>query len=203
MAQLKALIDAELGADADLAVLHTIHGSADADEIAASIEVWCRANLAADVVDAWLWRVSVGCVSGVRLDDERNVVIKVYSSDRSAERISRVLDAQRHASAAGIPAALPICGPRPLALGLATAEAALRVGRPAIFSHDLDRRTAAHGWYAVSRAFGAPSTWCRTVSRGRRIRRCTRARTHLRSTSRRRPTVRSGLTPSRARHATS
>ena len=153
MAPLKALIDAELGVDADLAVLHAIHGSEDADEIAASVELWCRANLAADVASAWLWRVSVGCVSGVRLDDGRDVIIKVYSSDRSAERISRVLDAQRHASAAGIPAALPIAGPHPLALGLATAETALRVGRPAVFTHDSDRRTAAHGWYALSRAF--------------------------------------------------
>ncbi|MCU1398845.1 MAG: hypothetical protein JWN62_1954 [Acidimicrobiales bacterium] len=153
MAELRALIEAEVGADADLAVLHGIHGSVVPDEIAASIFTWCRVNLAADVVDAWMWRVSVGCVSGVHLDDGRDVVIKVYSSDRSADRIARVLDAQRHAATAGIPAAQPIIGPLPLALGLATAEAALRVGRPADFTREPDRRTAARGWYALSRAF--------------------------------------------------
>ncbi|MCU1388926.1 MAG: hypothetical protein JWL72_2264 [Ilumatobacteraceae bacterium] len=153
MPRLEALVDAALRADADLAVLHAIHGSVSAAEVAASVEVWCRVNLAADVVDAWLWRVSVGCVSGVRLEDGRDVVVKVYSADRSAERIALVLEAQRHAAAAGIPAALPIIGPRPLARGLATAEAALRVGRPALFNQEPDRRTAAHGWYALSRAF--------------------------------------------------
>jgi Phosphotransferase enzyme family len=151
--QLAGVIGAGLGVDADLAVLRAIHGDVDADEISASVELWCREYLAADVVDAWLWRVSVGCVCGVRVDDGRDVVIKVYSTDRSAERITRVLDAQRHAATAGIPAAAPISGPRPLALGLATAETALLVGRPAVFTHELDRRTAIRGWYALSRAF--------------------------------------------------
>lgn len=40
-----------------------------------------------------------------------------------------------------------------MALGLATAEAALRVGRPAVFIDESDRRTAVHGWYALSRVF--------------------------------------------------
>ncbi|MBI5090333.1 MAG: hypothetical protein HZB15_16155 [Actinobacteria bacterium] len=44
-----AVITAALGPDADLAMLHAFRGSADANEIAASIQAWCHAHLGADV----------------------------------------------------------------------------------------------------------------------------------------------------------
>jgi len=163
VARLETLIESMLGADADLTMLRSIHNTVVSVEIAMSLRVWCQVRLGADVVDAWLWRVSVGCVCGVRLDDGRDVVIKVYSSDRTADRISRVLNAQRHAGMSGIPAASPIAGPYPLAQGLATAEDALRVGRPPVLTEEPDRRTAVHAWYALSDVFAGHSN---LVSKG-------------------------------------
>lgn len=128
-------------------------GSATAQEIAAEVEGWCAEHLGAPVADAWLWRVSVGCVAGLSLGDGRRVVVKAYAPDRSPERVAAVLDAQRHARSNGLPAAEPIVGPQPLGRGHATAETVLDAGRNPVLHAEPDRSTVAHAWGMVTKAF--------------------------------------------------
>jgi hypothetical protein len=92
-------------------VERVVLGRTTSREIASEVERWCAQHLGATVADAWLWRVSVGCVAGLSLEDGRRVVVKAYAPDRSPRHIAAVLDAQRHASSCGLPAAEPIIGP--------------------------------------------------------------------------------------------
>ncbi len=138
---------------AEVTVEQAVFGTADPGELATLVENWCREHLGTVVIDAWLWRASVGCVAGVRLADGRDVVVKVYPPERSARRLAAVLDAQRHAVSAGIPGSVPITGPHRLGLGHATAETSLRSGRRPVLTRDPDRRTAAEGWWRLRCVF--------------------------------------------------
>ncbi|MCP3879960.1 MAG: phosphotransferase [Sulfitobacter sp.] len=134
-------------------VEQSVLGTADPHQIAEMFQTWCARNLHAPAADAWLWRVSVGTVAGLTLVDGRQVVVKAYGPDRDPNRITQVLVAQRHALTQGLPVAHTISGPHPLGAGYATAETALRAGRPPDLTREPDRATTAAGWVALTDAF--------------------------------------------------
>jgi len=110
----------------------TVFGTRDADEIAAQLDAVAHAHLGARIVDALGYHASVGCTALVRLDDGREVAIKVFQPHTSPTFLTAVVAVQQHLHAAGFPAAEPLAGPVPVAGTHATIDA--RVVDPGIIS---------------------------------------------------------------------
>ncbi|CAN5801264.1 hypothetical protein BH18ACT2_BH18ACT2_21040 [soil metagenome] len=143
-----------IAAEADPTVTGLTFGDPDPTGMAAAIERWIIDHLGQPVVDAWLWHVSVGCVAGVRLADATDAVIKVRPPPATTvDQLAATQSAQRLAAAAGLPAPLPLAGPAQLAAGVATADTALRHGRPPNMRRPDERGVAAAAWTQLVHAF--------------------------------------------------
>ena len=142
---LSQLIAEEMASYADPAVVRAVFGLTDPSSVAALVEEWVLRHLGSAVSDGWQWAVSVGCVAGLRLVDGSDVVVKVYASDRTEDALSATHDVQREARRRRLPAPLPLVGPTPLGANLATADAALRVGRRPNLRDPYDLGTVANG----------------------------------------------------------
>lgn len=119
----------------------TVFATADADAIAQLLAAFAREHLGAAIEDALGYHASVGCTALVRLDDGRDVAIKVHQPRTSATFLASVVAVQRHVYEQGLPVPQPLVGPVPIGTTLATAESALPDPGPA--RDDVDRLRAA------------------------------------------------------------
>jgi hypothetical protein len=99
-----------------------VFGTDDPAAVATAVGRWCVEHLGSAVADARFWHSSAGCTAGVLLADGRDVVVKAHPASRSAVHLGAVLTVQASLADQRYPCARPIVGPRPLGLGLGTAE---------------------------------------------------------------------------------
>ncbi len=98
-----------------------LFGATAGPEVAASIEQFCADHLS-PVAEGIFYRSGVGSVVGVRLNDGRQVVIKVHRWNVSIDRLTDVQRVQEHLADRSVPAPRPIGRPQPLGEGIATVE---------------------------------------------------------------------------------
>lgn len=110
-AALAALIRREQAEWADPVVDQATFGDADPVAISAKICAYADRILGAVVDGAGFYRVSVGCVAGVRLDDGRGVVIKVRRDRRSAAFFAACHRVLEHLRSEGFPCPEPLAEP--------------------------------------------------------------------------------------------
>ena len=97
-------------------------GTTDPAEVSRRIGEFCRDVLAEDVEAIFFFELSVGAALGVRLRDERRVMVKVYSPERPADFVQAVFRVQEFLSRQGFPCPRPLAAPASFGAGLATAE---------------------------------------------------------------------------------
>jgi aminoglycoside phosphotransferase (APT) family kinase protein len=99
-----------------------IYGTDDARRIAEAIADFCRRELGCTPAETLFYQSSIGAVIGVRLLDDRRVVIKAHQPDIERQRLDEVVRLQS-AVARGIGLAPNVLrGPAPLGQGFATVE---------------------------------------------------------------------------------
>lgn len=96
--------------------------SSDTLLIARLLDTFCQQHLGAPVAEFLFYESSQGAVTGVRLEDERRVVLKVHKPGQSLTFLKSMQEVQRHLVANGYPCPRPVCGPRHLAQGIAVVE---------------------------------------------------------------------------------
>lgn len=99
-----------------------IFGSADTLFIARLLDTFCQEHLGAPVAEFLFYESSQGAVTGVRLEDERCVVLKVHKPGQSSTFLESVQEVQRHLVANGYPCPRPVYGPHRLARGMVVVE---------------------------------------------------------------------------------
>jgi hypothetical protein len=99
-----------------------IYGTDDPNVIAREIDSFCRARLGTGVANGLFHQSSIGSVTGVRLEDGRQVVIKAHQPQRSRAFLEEVVRVQRHLVARGLFSPVVIDGPATLGMGQATVE---------------------------------------------------------------------------------
>jgi hypothetical protein len=99
-----------------------VFATSDAGRIAELINGLCEACLHGGVQEAIFYHSSVGCVTGVRLNDGREVVIKAHQPRWKKEFLAAVARVQLHLADAGFPCARPVLGPEPIGAGHALVE---------------------------------------------------------------------------------
>ncbi|MBL9023174.1 MAG: phosphotransferase [Myxococcales bacterium] len=95
----------------DPVVCRAVFGATAPEVIAAQIQAWLLDGLGARAVRARFYRVSVGCVAGVDLDDGRAVVVKAQRSGRSATYFESCFAVRRHLANEGFPCPRPLGEP--------------------------------------------------------------------------------------------
>ncbi len=105
---LASLVAAEHRTWTDPIVCQAVFGSTNPTAIAERIDALCREALGSAIASARFYRVSVGCVAGVELDDGRAVVVKVQRSRRSPASFGVMLDIRRHLAREGFPCPEPL-----------------------------------------------------------------------------------------------
>ena len=73
-----------------------VFGTTDPQKIAGLIDAFCQEELGAHAADLLFYESSVGAVCGVRLVDNRRVVLKVHQPSRSLDFLQAVVDVQRY-----------------------------------------------------------------------------------------------------------
>src|SRR5438094_9661642 len=99
-----------------------IFESADTLFIARLLDTFCQEHLGAPVAEFLFYESSQGAVTGVRLEDERRIVLKVHKPSQSFTFLKSVQEVQNHLGANGYPCPRPVCGPQHLAQGIAVGE---------------------------------------------------------------------------------
>jgi hypothetical protein len=92
---------------------------------AASLAAWCADHLGCAPVAELFRSGHLSAVIGLRLADEREVVVKVRPA---SARIAGCVEVQRHLFKSGYPCPEPLGGPAPLGNGVATAESYVQGG---------------------------------------------------------------------------
>jgi len=87
---------------------------------AASLAAWCTDHLGSAPVAELFRSGHLSAVTGLRLADRREVVVKVRPA---SPRIAACVEVQRHMFESGYPCPEPLGGPAPFGNGVATAEA--------------------------------------------------------------------------------
>src|SRR6266851_5263615 len=98
-----------------------VFGTTDPHKIAEFIDIFCQTELGAAVEDYLFYEASIGAVCGVRLVDQRRVVVKVHHA-RTLAFLQAMVQVQRHLLAHNYPCTKPLLAPCPLAHGIATTE---------------------------------------------------------------------------------
>lgn len=88
-----------------------IFGTSDADAVAGRFARFCVTTLGSAPVGARFYRVSIGCVAGLELEDGRAVVVKAQRGSRSGAYLLACHEVRRHLVAAGFPCPRPIGEP--------------------------------------------------------------------------------------------
>lgn len=105
-----------------------IFGTADAAQIAAQVDSFCRARLGAGVAGALFENASVGNVHGLVLQDGRRVVLKAHQPTMPLAHLRAVQRIVRHLRDHGFPAPRPLVDVAPLGHGHAWVEEMLDRG---------------------------------------------------------------------------
>jgi len=100
----------------------TVFGTTDPQRIADIIDTFCQKELGAAVADYLFYEASIGIVCGVRLVDNRRIVVKIHQPSRSLDFLESVVRVQHYLIGHGYPCTRPILAPRPLAYSIATTE---------------------------------------------------------------------------------
>lgn len=132
----------------DPVVDRAIYGTVDPAEIAAIADDFVHTHLGVRVAGHLFFTTSVGSVHGVRLTDDRRVILKVYPPDRWpgwTDHLRAVHRIQAHLAERGYPCPRPLLGPHPCARGVAIVESHLDVGERADGFDPAVRRTIAAG----------------------------------------------------------
>ena len=128
------------------AVERAVFGTVDPDQIASAIIGFVGGRLG-PVAEAVFYRPGVGVVTGLRLVDGSQVVVKVHRWNVTAARLAGVQTVQAHVAMRGLPAPRPLVAPESLGEGIATVEELL-AGHP-VDGHDRSvRRAVAVGLHA-------------------------------------------------------
>jgi hypothetical protein len=122
---LTQLISESLAASGNAAVETAVFGTGDPAEIAGMIGRFCTRELGVPLRDAFVYGASVGCVVGLRLDDDSEVVVKAFQPRWTGLFLGSVHSVQQHLAFAGFPCPRPILGPRRLGRTLALVESYL------------------------------------------------------------------------------
>ena len=139
-------------------------GTADAEEIERVLTDVCAPL--GEVRGGVFYEAGVGIVVGLRLADDRSVVVKLHWWNASRERLSACLAVQAHLHDAGVPAPRPLLPVIPIGSGFATVEE-LREGGMAD-GHRAEVRTAMatqlHRLIEATRSLPPPDAlepvWC-------------------------------------------
>jgi hypothetical protein len=100
----------------------SLFGDRTAAEVHHELVRFCERELHAAPADLRFFRMSVGAVFGLVLDDGREVVVKLHLPREPLERLRAVQRVQRHLSDGGFPCPPPIGAPAPLLDRHATLE---------------------------------------------------------------------------------
>lgn len=126
-----------------------IHGTADARYIMRALDEFCSRELKCAPAQTLFYRSSVGAVTGLRLLDGREIVIKAHQPDWSFERLQEIVRLQSIVATELGLAPQVVAGPAPLGNGFATVEEYLDRGSVRN-GHDAPvRRALAESLHAV------------------------------------------------------
>jgi len=106
----------------------SIFGVTDPEAIERQIDDFCREALGAGVASARFYRVSVGCVAGLELEDGRSIVVKAQRGARSAAYLTACAEFRAHLLGAGFPCPRPLLEPRRLGAAWILVETLEQVG---------------------------------------------------------------------------
>jgi hypothetical protein len=129
VADLATVIETEHAGWDDPVVCRALFGTTDARAIAEILTGFVRDVLGREVTGARFYRVSVGAVAGLDLDDATSIVVKVQSGKRRRELLETFVEARRHLLRAGFPCPAPRSGPLRLGDAWATIDALDERGR--------------------------------------------------------------------------
>ncbi len=110
-ASLAALVSSEHEGWSDPVVCRAVFGTIDPGAIASWIARAVEGAIAAPIARGRFYRVSVGCVAGVELEDGRAVVIKAQRSGRSEAFFAGCYPVRRALADAGFPCPRPVGDP--------------------------------------------------------------------------------------------
>jgi hypothetical protein len=99
-----------------------VFGTTDPHLIADLIDVFCQKALGAAVAEYLFYESSMGAVCGVRLVDERCVVVKIHQASHSLDFLKAMVQVQLYLIERGYPCTKPLIDPQPFANGFATVE---------------------------------------------------------------------------------
>jgi hypothetical protein len=116
------LVAASMAGRGESRVEAAVFGTDDPAAIARSADDLCRTHLGARVADARFYCASVGCVTGLRLTDGRDVVLKVHQPRWTTSFLAAVQSVQASLAASGFPCPRPLPPPRPLGRANAVVE---------------------------------------------------------------------------------
>lgn len=105
-----------------------VFGTTDPTAIAMAVDTFCRSHLGSAVVHYEFYATSVCGVHGVRLADDRGVVLKVHRATADRAHLAAVHEVQHHLAGRNFPAPRPLLGPTELAHGVAVVEELLHQG---------------------------------------------------------------------------
>jgi len=117
--------------DREIHLERELFATVEPEAIAEAVDAFCRTHLRAAVKRYEFFATSVGSVHGVRLVDDRRVVIKVNRADANRDHLLAVQRLQNRLSGLRFPSPRPLLGPTPLAHGLAVVETLLDAGSSA------------------------------------------------------------------------
>ena len=119
---LATLVGAHMRRWGSASVEVAVFGTADPDQIAGQLEVFCEEHLGSEVDGALFYAASTGCTAGLLLGDGRRVVAKAYQARWRSAFLGSVRRVQEHLHGAGFPCPLPLAGPHPVGAAFAMAE---------------------------------------------------------------------------------
>jgi Phosphotransferase enzyme family len=116
------VIAAHLVESDSLFVEQAIFNSADPAKIVQTVDAFCSTELGSAIAECLFYESSQGSVIGLRLADNRRVVVKAHPPSQSLEFLAAVYRMQSHLANHSFPCPKPIRGPTPLASGYAVVE---------------------------------------------------------------------------------
>ncbi len=122
-----------------------VFGTVDGERIAAIVDDFCHEHLGARVAGYEFFATSIGSVHGLRLEDDRRVVVKAHRPRVSIDHLTAVQDVQKRLGDSGFPAPRPLLGPTSLGHGVAVVEILLDRGTRADAHEPVVRRAVAAG----------------------------------------------------------
>ncbi len=106
----------------DATAIAALCGTAAPEELAVRLEQWVTTHLRATVVRPRFFTLSVGPVAALELDDRRVVVVKGYQPHVRREALVAARRVQHHLARRAFPCAVPVAGPHPFGVSIATAD---------------------------------------------------------------------------------